>query len=289
MVTAPRTVGTCTGRPFFCAALSSSSVIAASEAPKSTVPAVNCGSDDDLQGRMHSGATVRARPALSFSEHDRGARFCCRSGRDFNLRAKARRQARFVVFDNRRRPLLIWVALALCAAAIAAGCGGGGGTATSGACMSSVAREGQRLVPGLLHGDLRGRQCVNATDAWLAGVKGAGAGILLPARPRPGITFCERRVLGEDREPSDTPTIPATERAGRTACRGYPSKYSGNSYGCGRIFTRSDCSRRNSMYVAIRSSVKTPPRVRNAWSASSASSASSSVVGTVGMSASCSG
>src|SRR3954454_17457032 len=135
------------------------------------------------------------------SEHDRGARFCCRSGRDFNLRAKARRQARFVVFDHRRRPLLTWVALALCAAAIAAGCGGGGGTATSGACMSSVAREGQRLVPGLLHGDLRGRQFVNATDAWLAGVKGAGAGILLPARPRPGITFCERRVLGEDREP----------------------------------------------------------------------------------------
>ena len=42
-------------------------------------------------------------------------------------------------------------------------------------------------------------------------------------------------------------------RPGRRAARParrlilQPSKYIGNSYGCGRIFTRSDCSRRNSM------------------------------------------
>ena len=41
-MTAPNTVGMWTGSPFFLAAATSSSSIAESVAPKSTVPAVNC-------------------------------------------------------------------------------------------------------------------------------------------------------------------------------------------------------------------------------------------------------
>jgi hypothetical protein len=42
-----------------------------------------------------------------------------------------------------------------------------------------------------------GGQFVNFTDAWLSGVKGGGAGILVPGHPQVGATFREARVPGE--------------------------------------------------------------------------------------------
>jgi hypothetical protein len=47
-----------------------------------------------------------------------------------------------------------------------------------------------------------GGQFVNASDAWLAGVKRSGPGILLPAQPRKGMYFFESRALGRARDPA---------------------------------------------------------------------------------------
>lgn len=228
---------------------------------------------------------------------DRGARFRCRPGRDFNLPTHARRQAGLDVLDGRRR-LLAWATLALTAGAGVAGCGGGGGTtAQAGPNQPAHAAQGRfdpgafgnpargvnrwdPLRPGrqsvsegrvnvghrrlthrrvytvtdvtkridgvravvVLDQDLNGGQLaeqaldylaedrrgnlwslgsytetyeggrfVNATDAWLSGVRGAGAGVLLPARPRPGATFYERRALGEEREPARVVKVGASK------------------------------------------------------------------------------
>jgi hypothetical protein len=48
-----------------------------------------------------------------------------------------------------------------------------------------------------------GGEFVNATDGWLAGVKGSEAGILMLARPKVGLSYFDSKALGEDPELSE--------------------------------------------------------------------------------------
>jgi hypothetical protein len=48
-----------------------------------------------------------------------------------------------------------------------------------------------------------GGEFVNATDGWLAGVKGSEAGILMLARPKVGLSYFDSKALGEGPELSE--------------------------------------------------------------------------------------
>ena len=56
-------------------------------------------------------------------------------------------------------------------------------------------------------------QFVNATDGWLAGVKGAEPGVLMPAHPRAGTSFSEAKLPG-----GGTERRRSSRRASRGAC-----------------------------------------------------------------------
>jgi hypothetical protein len=57
-----------------------------------------------------------------------------------------------------------------------------------------------------------GGQFVNATDGWLAGVKGSEAGILMLARPKVGRAYLESKALGEG------PTVSEVIKTNESKC-----------------------------------------------------------------------
>jgi hypothetical protein len=85
-----------------------------------------------------------------------------------------------------------------------------------------LAEQALDYVAGDKHGNVwylgsytetyEGGQFVNATDGWLAGVKGSEAGILMLARPKVGLSYFESNALGEG------PALSEVIKTGQSKC-----------------------------------------------------------------------